>query len=206
MNPQQLADRLHELARQIESHDSRLQGVALGKSISGLNKKLDAFEKQLAAAVEGNAPGVPELGLLLKANAKLLSLSALRQLSKEIFGADGPRGSKPAQLRTAILKESGGRKRGEIAVKAVQAYLDKAKAPKTPIPKEETALLREFLRLGGLNDDAFGLEMAGRWKKVSDLRKLANTNKIPGAMTLAKADLIREIKRVSRRAHANVST
>ncbi len=205
MNPPALAARLHELAQQLEKQSSRLQGVALGKSVNTLHKQLDSFEKKLQAAVGGHGPGVQELGLLLKANAKLLTLSALRAIAKDVFGADAPKAAKAPLLKKAILQEAARRHRGEVAVKVVRAFLEKANTPKTSLPKEEAALLREFLRLGGLDDEAFKREMSGRWKKVSDLKRLAKANKLPGAKSLAKADLIREIKKVSRRAHANVA-
>jgi len=207
MNHQQLAFRLHELAHKIEGHISRLQGVNLGKAMGRMEKGLDSFEKALDAALTDNAPGMKELEMLLKAkdNAKHFKLPALRLLAKDIFGVDRPRGTTASELKRNIIKEAARRSRGEIALEKVKDFLKEAKAPKGPLPTDSIELGREFLRLGGLDDDAFEYEMETRWKKVGDLKKLAKANSMRVGKGVKKIDLVREIKHASRRAHGNVS-
>lgn len=207
MNPPQLASRLHAIAHQIENHASRMQGGDIAKAIGTLQKQLDSFEKKLQATVEGNAPGIKELGVLLKAkdNTRHLNLVGLRVLAKDIFGTEAPKAAKPGDLKTAILKAAARRGQGEVAVRTVRAFLDRAKAPKTPVPKDEQELKREFLRLGGLSEEAFEYEIGARWSSVASLKALAKANAIAVPKGVKKPDLLREIKSVCRRAHANVA-
>lgn len=206
MNPQQLAYRLHEVARHLESHISRLQGADLARPISDLDKKLDTFEKKLNAALEGSAPGMAELKLLLFArdHGRYLKKPELQRLLKKWFKVSAPPSASPKKLKDLICAEAAKGGQGEQTVALLQEYLVKAKALKQPVPKDKVLLGREFLRLGGLSDEAFDEEMEARWRTLTNIRKLASANGITTPKSKSKEDLMREIKQYCRRAHTNI--
>ncbi len=204
MSYSDLSERLASLSIVVREHQNRLEGQPLATSARRLNASLAAFEKKLHDFLEGNGPGIRELGDLLKSPQakKHLTLPALKVVFRDLLDKSLPEGT-PAQAKSAFLKKIAKREKGEEALAYLKEFFFKAAKP-APVPKEKEALQKEFLRLGSLDEFELALELDKRWKKLGDLKKLAAANGVAVTAKTTKERLADALVHYARRAYANV--
>lgn len=200
----EFAQELRRIAGLLEKHGSHLEGTALAAKTATYQKQSLAYKKILEDVSGGFAPGIRELEKLLTSpDKKFFTAAALQLLLKDTTGIGNPSKKTPAALKKIwldALKEQGN---GEKALSAAQAHLAKLKTPKAPVPKDQDALRLEFNRLGGLTDGELAIELDTRYKKITDLRKLAEANGIP-SKGQARDALIPLIAERARRVNAHI--
>lgn len=205
MNHTELAIRLQAVATQLERHGNKLEGVAFAKAVGTFAKALTSFEKKMEATIRGSDPSIEALENLLKTHpgVKLLKLPSWQKLLQSTFGLKASEGT-AASLKKKFLQRAKDSGEGERAYTAVKEEITRLSQPVRPVPADKIQLQEEFLRLGGLSDEDFLIELSSRWKKISDLRKLAEANAITGAKTATRQRLEAEIMHYARRAHLNI--
>ncbi|SDT96754.1 hypothetical protein SAMN05444156_1134 [Verrucomicrobium sp. GAS474] len=204
MSYSELSERLSALAITVREHQNRLEGKPLATSARKLNTALANFEKVLHDFFDGNGPGIRELTDLLKSPQARNHLKGpgLKIAFRDLLDKPLPEGT-PARAKAIFLEKIAKKEKGEEAVAYLREFFLKAAAPAS-IPKEKEALQKEFVRLGGLDDTDLELEFEKRWKKLTDLKKLATANGITITAKTSKERLIDHIVHYARRAHSNV--
>lgn len=200
MSYHELAEKIEAVARNLQRHADKLEGATLARAAQTFSRALSTFEKKLDALVMGADPDLRELELLVTPPATVpLKSASWARLFQSVFN------TAPAKpTKAAFLKRTRERGCAAEALAAVRAEIVRVSVKPSPVPTDKAELQSEFLRLGGLTDEEFFAEMGSRWRKKTDLQRLAKANAIPVLKGTMTERLVEQILVYSRRAHGNI--
>ncbi len=209
MNHRDLAERLKKLSKELKQNSELLAGTEFVREASRFTTHLRRFETKVESAVDVNDPDLAMLKELLASPSakKQLDVKTLRKLHRDVIGkgvalpADAPwRKHKEAFLQAAS--------QGRYCAKAVAGIraLQSATARNAAVSKvdEETKLIRELDRLGGLTDLEMAEEMNGSLSKEPWVDKLAAAARLRIRPTATLPKKVEAVLRFARRARANL--
>lgn len=190
-----LAQRLRALASTLEKHARNLDSSAFVKKAMTFSKALTTFEVATADAAAGLTPGMRDLEKIFTGpDKKWLKEPVMKKLFSEVLETKLPAGEKAGALQKKFLKLVKERGVGEPALSSALAAVAKARAAAEPPPKDKDELQNELLRLGRLDEVAFAEEIDGRYKKKTDLNRLAEANSIKPPKGAERSWLVRELR------------